>query len=78
LEFLLGAPEITLTEWDSLGAYLSERVGQKVTIVPLKITEVLDFCRDELTGQLTGETIFVNQRPSLRIITKEDGSGLER
>jgi ABC-type phosphate/phosphonate transport system substrate-binding protein len=52
-------PEITLKEWDSLGNYLSERVGQKVTIVPLKFAEVLDFCRDEPTSFLFANSWFI-------------------
>ncbi len=40
-------PEIALKEWGGIGDYLTDRMGEKVTVVPLRFTEVLDFCRNE-------------------------------
>ncbi|MBI4964296.1 MAG: phosphate/phosphite/phosphonate ABC transporter substrate-binding protein [Desulfomonile tiedjei] len=51
--------EITLKEWEPLANYLTHQLGQKVTIVPLKFEEVLDFCRDEPTGFLFANSWFI-------------------
>jgi two-component system, LuxR family, sensor histidine kinase TtrS len=48
-------PETALKEWGPLGAYLSEQLGDKVTIVPLSFAGVLDFCDREPSA-----FIFVN------------------
>ncbi len=37
-------PETALKEWGPLGEYLSEQLGDKVTIVPLSFTDFLEFC----------------------------------
>ena len=43
-------PETALQEWGPLGEYLSEKIGEKVTIVPLKFTEFMDFVDQEPSG----------------------------
>jgi two-component system, LuxR family, sensor histidine kinase TtrS len=48
-------PEIALKEWSGINDYLTNRMGEKVTVVPLGFTEVLDFCRNE-----PGSFLFVN------------------
>jgi ABC-type phosphate/phosphonate transport system substrate-binding protein len=42
--------ETALKEWGGLEQYLSDRMGEKVTIVPLKFTEFMDFCQMEPTA----------------------------
>lgn len=37
-------PETALKEWEPLATYLSEQLGDKVTIVPLSFTDFLGFC----------------------------------
>jgi len=37
-------PETALKEWEPLATYLSEQLGDKVTIVPLSFTDFLSFC----------------------------------
>ena len=60
------SPETTLKEWEPLAAYLTQRVGEKVTIIPLRFEEVLDFCRDEPTGFLFANSWFVLKAKVLR------------
>jgi|SRR5271157_5097561 len=43
-------PETALKEWEGLASYLSDQVGDKVTIVPLSFTDFLDFCDREPTA----------------------------
>ena len=40
-------PETALKEWEPLATYLSEQLGDKVTVVPLTFTDFLDFCDRE-------------------------------
>jgi ABC-type phosphate/phosphonate transport system substrate-binding protein len=37
-------PEMALQEWGGIATYLSEKLDDKVTIVPLKFSEFMDFC----------------------------------
>jgi ABC-type phosphate/phosphonate transport system substrate-binding protein len=39
--------ETALKEWGGLEKYLSDRLGDKVTVVPLKFSEFMDFCRTD-------------------------------
>jgi ABC-type phosphate/phosphonate transport system substrate-binding protein len=43
-------PETALKEWEPLAAYLSDQLGDKVTIIPLTFTDFLDFCDREPAG----------------------------
>ncbi|MBI5248630.1 MAG: phosphate/phosphite/phosphonate ABC transporter substrate-binding protein [Desulfomonile tiedjei] len=52
-------PEITLKEWEPLGDFLTNKLGEKVTIVPLAFEQVLDFCRDEPGGFLFANSWFI-------------------
>jgi phosphate/phosphite/phosphonate ABC transporter binding protein len=36
--------ETALQEWGGIAEYLSEKMGEKVTVVPLKFSEFMDFC----------------------------------
>jgi ABC-type phosphate/phosphonate transport system substrate-binding protein len=42
--------ETALKEWGGLETYLTDKLGEKVTVVPLKFTEFMDFCDNEPTG----------------------------
>lgn len=48
-------PEIALKEWSGIAEYLTQQMGEQVTVVPLSFTEVLEFGRNE-----PGAFIFVN------------------
>lgn len=37
-------------EWSGIETYLTDKLGEKVTVVPLKFTEFMDFCDNEPTG----------------------------
>jgi ABC-type phosphate/phosphonate transport system substrate-binding protein len=39
-----------LKEWGGLQKYLTAKLGEKVTVVPLKFTEFMDFCDNEPEG----------------------------
>jgi two-component system, LuxR family, sensor histidine kinase TtrS len=51
-------PETALKEWGPLGDYLSEQLGDKVTIVPLSFAGVLDFCDREPSAFLFANPWF--------------------
>jgi two-component system, LuxR family, sensor histidine kinase TtrS len=40
-------PEIALKEWGGLGDYLSGQLGEKVTIVPVKFSDFMQWCDEE-------------------------------
>jgi ABC-type phosphate/phosphonate transport system substrate-binding protein len=42
--------ETALKEWGGLQSYLSDKLGEKVTVIPLKFTEFMDFCDKEPSG----------------------------
>jgi two-component system, LuxR family, sensor histidine kinase TtrS len=39
--------ETALKEWGGIEEYLSSQLGEKVTLVPLKFTEFMDFCKTD-------------------------------
>jgi ABC-type phosphate/phosphonate transport system substrate-binding protein len=43
-------PDKALQEWGGMGEYLTEKMGERVTIVPLKFSEFMDFCDEERSG----------------------------
>ncbi|MFH0824885.1 MAG: phosphate/phosphite/phosphonate ABC transporter substrate-binding protein, partial [Pseudomonadota bacterium] len=40
-------PETTMKEWGALADYLSAEMGEKVTVIPVKFSQFLDFCDAE-------------------------------
>ncbi len=73
-------PEIALKEWGGISDYLTDRMGEKVTVVPLRFTEVLDFCRDEPSSFLFVNSCFYIRAKVLRgakalVTAKYKGSG---
>jgi two-component system, LuxR family, sensor histidine kinase TtrS len=56
-------PEMALKEWGALGDYLSERLGDKVTILPMKFTDFMDFCEKYPDGFIfTNPWFFVKAK----------------
>ncbi|MBI5252054.1 MAG: phosphate/phosphite/phosphonate ABC transporter substrate-binding protein [Desulfomonile tiedjei] len=72
--------ETALREWGPLGEYLSERIGEKVTIVPLKFTEFMDFPDLEPSGFIFTNPWFYVRAKVLKnakalVTVKYQGSG---
>jgi phosphate/phosphite/phosphonate ABC transporter binding protein len=59
-------PEIALKEWSGIAQHLTEQLGEEVQIVPLKFTEVLDFCWNEPRGFLFANSWFYIRAKVLR------------
>jgi two-component system, LuxR family, sensor histidine kinase TtrS len=73
-------PEIALKEWSGIGDYLTDQMGEKVTVVPLEFTDVLEFCRNEPHGFIFGNSGFYVRAKVLRgakalVTAKYKGSG---
>lgn len=58
--------DIALEEWGPLAQRLGELMGEKVEVVPLKFTEVLDFCANEPAGFLFANSWFYVRAKVLR------------
>ena len=61
-------PETALKEWEPLATYLSEQLGDKVTVVPLTFTDFLDFCDREPSA-------FIFTNPWFYVRAKVSGRG---
>lgn len=73
-------PDIALKEWGGIGDYLTQRMGDKVTIVPLAFTEVLEFSRNEPSAFIFVNSGFYVRAKVLRgakalVTAKYKGSG---
>ena len=73
-------PETALKEWGGMADYLTEQMGDKVTVVPLRFTEVLDFCREQPDAFLFANSWFYIRAKVLRgakalVTAKYKGSG---
>jgi ABC-type phosphate/phosphonate transport system substrate-binding protein len=56
-------PEMALKEWGALGDYLSQKLGDKVTIVPMNFTNFMDFCDTHPEGFIfTNPWFFVKAK----------------
>lgn len=72
--------ETALKEWGGLATHLTEKMGDNVTIVPLKFSEFMDFCDVEPSGFIfTNPWFFVRARVlkgAISLVTvKYQGSG---
>jgi two-component system, LuxR family, sensor histidine kinase TtrS len=75
-------PEAALKEWGPLTAQLSEKLGDKVTLVPLKFSEFMEFCDQERNGFIFGNPWFYVRAKVLKgaralVTVKYQGSGAE-
>jgi two-component system, LuxR family, sensor histidine kinase TtrS len=75
-------PEIALSEWSGIADYLTDRMGEKVTVVPLDFMQVLEFCRSEPRGFIFVNSSFYVRGKVLRgakalVTAKYKGSGAE-
>ncbi|MBI4965125.1 MAG: phosphate/phosphite/phosphonate ABC transporter substrate-binding protein [Desulfomonile tiedjei] len=73
-------PEKALEEWGGIAAYLSEKLDDKVTIVPLKFSEFMDFCDVERSGFIFTNPWFYVRAKVLKgakalVTVKYKGSG---
>jgi two-component system, LuxR family, sensor histidine kinase TtrS len=73
-------PEIALKEWGPLGEYLSEKLGEKVTIVPLSFTDFMDFVDIQHSGFIFTNPWFFVRAKVLKgarplVTVKYQGSG---
>jgi len=72
--------DTALKEWGGLGSYLTEKLGENVTIVPLKFTEFMDFCDLEPSGFIFTNPWFYVRAKVLKgskalVTVKYQGSG---
>ncbi len=72
--------ETALKEWGGIGAYLSEQLGEKVTIVPLTFTGFMDFCDTDRSALIFTNPWFyvkakVKKGANALVTVKYRGSG---
>ncbi len=71
---------MALKEWGELGDYLSERLGDKVTILPMNFTNFMDFCDNYPDGFIFTNPWFFVKAKVLKggqalVTVKYQGSG---
>lgn len=74
-------PEVVKQRWSDLAAYLSDNMREKVTFVPLKFTDVMDWSQDNRDQFLFANSWFyvsakVRRGGRALVTVKNKGSGL--
>jgi two-component system, LuxR family, sensor histidine kinase TtrS len=74
-------PDIALREWGGIGQYLSEKMGEKVTIVPVSFSDFLDWCKLEPAAFIVANPwffvrakVFRNAKPLVTVKYSSTGS----